>query len=187
MHPIHDLIASRYSSRIIDPNRPLEKEKILSLLEAARWAPSCSNNQPWRFVVSFGESLAPVKDCLSRGNVWAKNAPLILTVTSKPELDCQIIDRDYFTLGIGLAIENLILQGISMGLVVHPIAGFSESKVKEALSIPETYRVHALIIVGYAGNESHVDERTIEKEKMPRERKNLDEIVCWEKWDFNQS
>jgi len=183
MIPVHDLIAKRYSSRIIDPNRSLEKEKILSLLEAARWAPSCFNNQPWRFIVSIGESLPSVKECLSKGNAWAKNAPLILTVTSKPDLDCQIKDRDYYTLGLGLAIENLLLQGISLGLAAHPIAGFSETKITKMLCIPTDYRVHALVIVGYPGDRDHVDEQTFEKEQAPRERKKLDEIVFWEKWE----
>ncbi len=102
----------------------------MSLLEAARWAPSCFNNQPWRFVVSRGESLDAVRDCLSRGNGWARRATLIFTIASKPDLDCQIKGRDYYPLGIGLAVENLLLQAIHLGLVVHPIAGFNEERVK---------------------------------------------------------
>ena len=182
MIPIHDIIARRQSRRIIDPRRPVDEEKILSLLEAARWAPSCSNMQPWRFVVSTGSSLEAVKECLTRGNAWARRAPLIFTIASKPDLDCQITGRDYYPLGIGLALENLLLQGIHLGLVVHPIAGFKERRVKEALGIPEEYRIHALVVVGYPGSPEDADESVLEKEKRPRERKSLKEIAFWEGW-----
>ncbi len=183
MQPLHELIHKRESRRIIDPLRPVEDNKLQSLFEAARWAPSCSNNQPWRFIVSINDSLDELKECLSRGNNWARNAPVILTVTSKPDLDCQITGRDYYPLGLGLAIENILLQGIHMGLVVHPIAGFKEKKVKEVLGIPEEYRVFALIIIGYQGSPKDVDENTLEKEKKPRHRKPLNEIVFWEGWE----
>lgn len=182
MIPLHDLIAKRRSGRVIDPDRSVEEEKVLSLLEAARWAPSCSNNQPWRFIVSRGSSLDAVRDCLSRGNSWARRAPLIFTIASKPDLDCQIKERDYYPLGIGLALENLLLQGIHLDLVVHPIAGFSEKKIKETLQIPEEYRIHALVIVGYPGSAEGLEEEVLEKERTPRERKPMEEIVFWEEW-----
>jgi nitroreductase len=183
MIPVHELILKRHSGRIFDPDRPLEEDRLLSLLEAARWAPSCSNNQPWRIIVSRGESLDSVKECLSRGNSWARRAPVILTIASKPDLDCQITERDYYPLGIGLAIENVLLQGIHLGLVVHPIAGFKERRLKEALHIPDEYRVHALVIVGYPGSPEGLDESVLQKEKVPRERKSMEEIVFWEKWE----
>jgi nitroreductase len=180
---VHDLIKKRRSGRIFDANRPVETDKIDSLIEAARWAPSCSNNQPWRFVVSRGESLVAVKECLTRGNSWARRSPLIFTIASKPDLDCQITGRDYYPLGVGLAIENLLLQGIHLGLVVHPIAGFKEKRVKEVLRIPDEYRVHALVIVGYPGSTDGLDDRILEKEKAPRVRKPVKEIAFWEEWE----
>ena len=183
MTMLHDLITRRRSGRIIDPHRNIEEEHILSLLEAARWAPSCANNQPWRIVVSKDKSLDAVKACLSRGNAWALNAPLILTFTSKLDLDCQIKGRDYYPLGIGLAVENVLLQGIHLGLVMHPIAGFREYEVKEALGIPEEYRVHTLVIAGYPGRPDDVDASVLEKENVPRERKSLDEIAFAEMWE----
>jgi nitroreductase len=187
MYPLHALIQRRESRRVIDPFRSVEEEKIESLLEAARWAPSCSNNQPWRFVVSQTTSLDSVRDCLSRGNDWARNAPLIITVASKPDLDCQISGRDYYPLGLGLAIENLLLQGIHMGLVAHPIAGFKENVVKEVLNIPVEYRVFTLIILGYPGSSDDVDETTLEKEKIPRVRKETEEIIFRESWGLKLS
>jgi len=177
-----EIIKKRRSSRIIDPDRQVEEEKIKELLEAARWAPSCFNNQPWRFIVSREDSLDQVKECLTQGNSWAKRAPLIITVTSQPELDCQIQDREYYTLGIGLAVENLLLQGIDLGLVVHPIAGFKEKKVKQVLKIPDPFRVYTLIIIGYPGVPEGLDEEIIKKEKAPRQRKSLKEIAFGEFW-----
>jgi nitroreductase len=183
MEPVHDLILRRRSGRAIDPDRPVEEAKILSLLEAARWAPSCFNNQPWRIIVSKDSSLNSVKACFSKGNAWARRAPLILAMASKPDLDCQITGRDYYPLGIGLAVENLLLQAIHLGFVVHPIAGFDEIKIKEVLHIPDAYRVHTLVIVGYPGSLEGLDDWVLEKERTPRERKPVEEIVFWEGWE----
>ncbi len=185
MIPVHELIHKRRSGRVIDPSRFVANKKILSLLEAARWAPSCFNNQPWRFVVSTGESLERVKDTLSRGNAWGRKASLVITIASKSDLGCQKTGREYYPLDIGLAVENLLLQGIHLGLVVHPIAGFDEERLKTVLKIPEEYRVHTILIVGYPGSLSEVDEQLREREEAPRERKKLEEIVFWEEW--NQS
>lgn len=182
MTSLHHLIAGRRSGRIIDPRRSLGAEEILSLLEAARWAPSCSNNQPWRIVVSRDRSLDAVKACLSRGNAWARNAPLILTFASKPDLDCLIRGREYYPLGIGLAVENVLLQGIHLGLVMHPIAGFREAEIREALGIPEEFRIHVLVIAGHPGSEEDVDAAVLEKENALRQRKPMEDIVCWEQW-----
>lgn len=181
-HDIHPLIRQRKSGRIIDAGRQVEDEKILSMLESARWAPSCANNQPWRIVVTTGTSLEKLKEYLNRGNAWAQRAPLIFVFASKPELDCLITGREYYPLGIGLAIENLLLQGNHLGLVVHPIAGFKEQGVKETLHIPDEYRVHALVVVGHPGNVADMDDKTLEKERQPRVRKALSEFVFYDLW-----
>ncbi len=180
---IHELLEKRQSRRIIDPEKELEYDVIRTLFEAARWAPSCSNNQPWRIIAATDSKLEEIRNHLSRGNEWARNAACIFIFTSKPDLDCQITGRDYYTLGLGLAMENVLLQGVHLGLVAHPIAGFSEKGVKEVLNIPDEYRIHALIVLGYPGNESAADTRTLEKERMPRERKTLKEIAFLNNWE----
>ncbi|HDQ45149.1 MAG TPA: nitroreductase [bacterium] len=180
MSEIHPLIALRRSGRLIDPSRSIPDETLESLLEAARWAPSCMNNQPWRIVVSRADSLDRVKSCLSRGNGWALAAPLILTFTSTPGLGCQISGRDYYPLDLGLAIENLLLQGTHLGLVVHPIAGFDEAGVKSVLRIHDEYRIHALVVAGYPGTPETADPALLERERAPRVRKPLEEVVRWE-------
>ncbi|NQT25436.1 nitroreductase family protein [candidate division KSB1 bacterium] len=182
MKSIDPLIRKRHSARAIDPDRPVPDETLETLIEAARWAPSCFNNQPWRIVVSKDKSLPKVKECLSRGNGWAQDAPVIFTFASKPELGCQKTGRDYFPLDLGLAIENILLQGISMGLVMHPIAGFDEILLKESLRIPDEYRVHALVIVGHPLPAERMESSQREKEAQPSERKSAEEIVSWEGW-----
>ena len=179
---VHDLIMRRRSLRAIDPHRKVEKHRLLEMLEAARWAPSCSNNQPWRFIIPEDDLVIEVKHCLTKGNAWALNASHIIVVASKPELDCQKKDRNYYTLGIGLAIENLLLQGTALDLVVHPIAGFDESRLKEVLDLPEDFFIHVCIPIGYPGDIEDLDESSAKKELDERARKSLDEIVHWGKW-----
>lgn len=182
MDNLHPLIQKRRSGRAIDPERSISDEMINTLIEAARRAPSCFNNQPWRIVVSRGISLSLIKACLSRGNAWAHDAPVILTFTSKPELGCQKTGRDYYPLDLGLAIENVLLQGISMDLVMHPIAGFDEIRIKESLRIPEDYRVHALVIAGYPLPPDRMESSQREKEFQLTERKSIEDIASWESW-----
>ncbi len=156
--PAHPLISERRSARAFDPGRPVEDEKISSILEAARWAPSCANRQSWRYVVCRGPSLAAVRDCLNPGNNWAVHAPLIAAAVTRSDLGCRITGRDYASLDLGLSMENFILQCVAEGLIGHPIAGFDEEKAKITLGIPPDYRIFALIIVGYPGSEELLDE-----------------------------
>jgi nitroreductase len=180
--PLHPLIRDRRSARAFDPTRPVESGKLRSLLEAARWAPSCSNLQPSRFIVCTGPSLDGVRQCLNPGNAWAKRAPLIVAAAADAQSGCRIRGRDYAPLDLGLAVENLILQGIGLGLAMHPIAGFDEIRLKTALAVPVETRVYALVVAGYPGSESDLDADTLAKERLPRTRKPATEIIFWESW-----
>ena len=178
---LHPLITSRRSGRLFD-SRPVQEDYVRMLLESARWAPSCNNNQPWRFVVCQGGDLERIRPHLSRGNAWALKAPLIFVVVSGPELDCRIKGRDYYTLGLGLAIENMLLQGTAMDLVMHPIAGFREEPIKTELSIPDDYRIHVLIIAGHPGSRRDADPDLLAREDEPRRRHSLKELVSMGRW-----
>jgi len=184
IHPIHPLLAQRESRRVIDIDKPLHISIVESLIEAARWAPSCANKQPWRMVVAQGASLSAVKEALAKGNDWAAQAPVIIAFASKPALACQITGRDYFPLDIGLAVENMLLQGTHLGLVMHPIAGFDEGKVKLALHVPEQYRIYNLVVAGFPGDPQLADDRTLEKEAQPRVRLPLAQVVSYGRWSF---
>ncbi|MBN1782939.1 nitroreductase family protein [bacterium] len=179
---LHPIIKNRRSLRIIDPDRDIEQEKILLILEAARWAPSCSNKQAWRFVVVRKQSPTDLKQHISRGNFWAVQAPCMIAAVSKPDLGCRQSGRDYYAMDLGLAVENMLLQGTDLGLVMHPIAGFDEAGVKTELGIPQEYRIFALIVAGYPGDPARADAQTREKEQIPRERRPLEETVFWEQW-----
>ncbi len=184
MPPINDIIFKRQSRRNLDPHRPVEQEKIMTLLEAARWAPSSSNNQPWRFFILRGEERKKLFDGLSKGNqAWGgKFAPLTIVVYSKPDLDTIKEDKQYYLLGCGLAVENLILQAVELGLIAHPTVGWKEYKIKELLNVPEEYKIVTVIFVGYPGDPAILDEITLEKERAPRVRKELTELVFWGEW-----
>ncbi len=184
--PIHGLLARRWSPRALDPSRPLEAEKVLSLLEAARWAPSSGNEQPWRFLVFDSrdpESLEAARSCLAEGNAWAKKAPvLLLSVASelisrngKPNL---LARHD-----VGLATENLLLQATEMGLAIHPMAGFDAGRARELFRIPEGCAPLAMIAVAYPGDPADLSEETRKRETAPRTRRPVAAWAFRGAWD----
>lgn len=176
---VHQAIQERRAYRsLIQVEIP--DDLILDLAEHVRLAPSCSNNQPWRFVfVRSPEMLDRMKDALSSGNSWARKASLIIAVFSKKEDDCIIRDRIYHQFDCGLAAGFLILRATEMGLVAHPIAGFSPKKTRAILEIPDDYQVIALVIVGKHSDKIDPvlsDEQKSKEQRRPR-RKKISEIV----------
>ena len=165
---------------------PIPRGDVETLVAAAHLAPSCNNSQPWRFVVADDPNvLAKVKEALSGGNYWAKQAPVILAVASRRDLDCALSDaRDYFLFGCGMAVGNLMAQATSMGLIAHTIAGYKPEVVKAALGIPETYVVIALVIVGRPGDVALLSDKHRERELGPRERRPLDQVLAWNRFSF---
>jgi len=170
-------------------SEPVARETVEQLLQAAHWAPSCANNQPWRFVpVDAPNVLAQVKDGLSSGNYWASPSPLIIAVASKPELDCRIPDgRDYYAFGCGMATMNLMLEATQRGLIAHPIAGFTQAPIKETLGIPDSFQLMTLVICGYpAEDHGGLSEKHQQEETAPRIRRPLDEVVSWNRFSFEE-
>jgi len=153
---------------------------ITELAQAARLAPSCMNNQPWRFVFIQGaEQLERMHDALSRGNRWAAEASLIIAVFSHAELDCRSRGRDLFMFDTGMATAQLLLRATELGLVAHPILGFDETEVVEILGIPEEMRVIALVIVGRKSADISplLSENQTQRELVRPERKPLAEFA----------
>jgi nitroreductase len=153
-------------------------------MQAAALAPSCSNNQPWRFiVVNQTEILDRLKQHLSNGNYWAKPSPCIVLAVTKAELACRLNDgRDYAFLDLGLACENLILQAVAEGLIAHPIAGFSPLPIKELFKIPPDYTLITLIILGYPGDIGGLNQKHRQTESSARIRKPEAEVIGYNKW-----
>lgn len=154
------------------------------VMTAATLAPSCSNNQPWRFVVCReGAAIEEARECLTRGNYWATEAPVLVIVLTADELDCNLNDdRHYAQFDTGMACMNLMLQATREGLYSHPMAGFSPEKVRENFAIGEETRVITLIALGYPGPTDHLNEKHLESETSERSRKELSQVVSYGSW-----
>jgi nitroreductase len=181
---LHELLARRWSSRAFAPD-PLPEGAIETLIDAARWAPSYGNRQPWRFVVvQDRERLAAVHGSLRRGNAYAKVAPALIALCGDPD-DGQVVDgKYYYLMDAGLALENLLLQAVALGLHAHPMGGFDEAMVRDVLGIPEQVRVLALIAVGRPGRLEDLDERTRERELRERTRLPREAVCAYDSWTF---
>ncbi len=161
-------------------------ELIQKAARIAQLAPSCMNNQPWRFVFVYDKDVLTElqNNCLTRGNAWGKASSLIIAVFSKVDLDCMIKDRQYYLFDTGMATAYLILQLTDIGLVAHPIAGYDPEKTKELLNIPDEYQLITLVIVGKKSNtipDFFKDHQKKSEIKRPK-RKNLDEFVFMNKF-----
>jgi nitroreductase len=170
-------------------DKKIPDEIIRRLMTAATFAPSCFNNQSWRFlVVTDDEALKKIHGALSEGNYWVKRAPAVVVVTTKLKFDCRLSDRrDYALFDCGLATENLMLQGFKEGLYTHAIAGFDPIKIKAAFHIPDEYIVITLVAVGYPGDDASLNEKHRELEHSPRNRKSESEVVCYNTWELEAS
>ena len=184
---VNPLIAGRRARRALSTDRVSEVEIDL-LIQAAHLAPSCFNNQPWRFVaIDDPELLGKVKAAMPQGNYWTTPAPVIIAVASHPDLDCRLSDRrDYYLFGCGMAVGNLMIQATELGLIAHPIAGFDPVKVKSFLGIPEEYTLITLVIVGHPGDASTLSENHRKIELGERERRPLSDVAARNRFRFPQ-
>jgi nitroreductase len=182
--PIHDLLKRRWSPRAF-AERPVEPEKLRSLFEAARWAPSSNNEQPWRFLVATKENKADwdrLFTCLVEGNQkWAHQAPVLMLSVATLTFDDGSANRHAFH-DTGMAVENLIIQATAMGLFVHQMAGFRIDQVRKECKIPDGYDPVAMIAVGYPGNPATLPDYLRERELRPRERNPIAEFVFSGTW-----
>lgn len=185
LQPVHEIIARRWSPRAIDPDRGVSRETLIALLEAARWAPSSFNEQPWRYLVFDGsdpDALEKARACLRPGNAWARNAPVLLLSVAKDNWDRNNQPNRHAQHDTGLASENLALQAVAMGLVTHQMAGFDAARAREAFGIPDGFTPMAMIAVGYPGSVEELPPDLQEREKAPRIRKPLGEIAFYGRW-----
>jgi len=185
--PIHEIIASRWSPRAIDPDRPVSRDQITALLEAARWAPSCFGDEPWRFLV-FDRASAPEDwdrafACLAEGNqAWVRNAPLLLAAVAGSHFRHNGKPNRWAQYDTGAASENLCLQAVALGLVAHQMGGFDGGRLAETFGIPDEYTPMAMIAIGHPGNPDALPEPLREKELAPRQRQPLGEIAFAGLW-----
>src|SRR5829696_8377952 len=179
-HPVHDLIRQRWSPRAF-AERFVEPEKLLSVLEAARWAPSSNNEQPWHFVVATRErpeEYARLLGCLVEKNqAWAKAAPvLMLSLASTVFSRSGKPNRDALH-DVGQAVALLTLQATALGLYVHQMAGFSVDAARQTYNLPETVEPVAGIALGYLGDPGSLPEDLRQREVVLSARKPVGEFV----------
>ncbi|HST23079.1 MAG TPA: nitroreductase family protein [Blastocatellia bacterium] len=187
-YPLDDEIARRWSPRIFEEDREIEREKIMTLLEAARWAPSCFNEQPWRYLVFDGtdtEAIKRARSCLVEANAWALKAPVLMISIARDNFTHNEEPNRTAQHDVGLASENLVLEAVELGLVAHQMAGFNATRARNEFNIPEGFTVLAMIAIGYPyrGNLDDLDEKTKAKELAARSRKSVGEIAFAGTWD----
>ncbi len=177
---LHELIEKRYSPRAFS-NEAVEEEKIISLLEAARWSPSSMNEQPWRFIVGVkgeGETYEKIYNALFEQNQsWAKNAPVLILAVVKEFNDISKQNNRHAEYDLGQAIAHLTIQATSLNLYLHQMGGFDPDKAGKLFNIPEGYTPMSVIAIGYLGNIDSLPEQLKVREKAKRNRKELSELV----------
>lgn len=175
---ISPMFVNRWSPRAMS-GEEIGREELLRLCEAARWAPSSMNNQPWRFLYALKNTgnWDTFFSLLAPGNqVWCGNASALLVVVSKMTFDFNNKPARTHSFDTGAAWGYFALQGSLLGLVVHGMQGFNYDKAKEVLHVNDEYRVEAMIAVGRPGKREDLPPSLQERE-FPSDRKQIDSIV----------
>ena len=184
-YPIHELLRERWSPRAF-ADRMVEPEELRSLLEAARWAPSSFNEQPWSFIVATKQHPGEYErllSCLVEGNVrWAQHAPVLMLSVAKLAFERNQKPNRHAFHDVGLAVENLVIQGMALGLFVHQMAGFHADRAREVYGIPESHEPVAAMAIGYLDDPGRLPDDLREREVAPRFRKPLESFVFSGQW-----
>jgi nitroreductase len=177
-HPIHEFLQQRWSPRAFS-DKMLTEEQVLILFEAARWAASCSNEQPWRFIWSLkdgSEKYNKLFSCLTeRNQEWVRTAPLLIMTLIEKNFSSGKPNK-WAPHDLGLAMGNLTTQASSMGLYVHSMAGFFPDKARELFQLPESLEPMTMAVAGYLGDPSVLSEFNQGREAQIQERKALEEL-----------
>ena len=177
-HEIDRLFVNRWSPRAMS-GESVGSEELMRLFEAARRAPSCFNEQPWRFLYACRDDQhwSTFFDLLVEGNQgWSKNAAVLLVVASRTTFSHNGKPDRFHSFDAGAAWENLALQATLSGLVVHGMGGFDADKARRALEIPDDHAVEAMVAIGRPGKTEELPEALQEREQ-PSDRKPLSELV----------
>jgi nitroreductase len=185
-HPVNDLIARRWSPRAMEP-RPIPADALRSILEAARWAASSFNEQPWRFLVARREDVADFEtmlSCLVEGNRgWARDAGALILTAARAAFSRNAKPNRHAWHDLGQAAANLSLQATDLGLVAHQMAGILPDKARKIFGVPEGFEVVTGIALGHQGNPDDLPDPLRGMETAPRERLPQDEIVFRGAWE----
>jgi nitroreductase len=184
---VHDLIRKRWSPRSFSA-RDVSTEDLKTILEAARWAASSNNEQPWRFLVARkSDGAAAYEKILSLlvpGNqAWAKTAPVLLIMAAKRTFSHNGAPNRYGLHDAGQALAHLFLQATALGLHAHGMAGFDAERARKELGIPDDYDLGAAVAIGYLASPDQLPEKYRQSEISKRTRKHLNEIVFGANWN----
>jgi len=185
--PILDVLADRWSPRAFS-ERSVESDKVASMMEAARWAPSCFNEQPWSFIIADKhedpDGYHRLFDCMLEGNqAWAGTAPILMLSVAKMFFEYNNKPNRFGYHDLGMAVGNLLAQASSMDLYVHQMAGYHKGMAQKIFRIPQGYEPVAMFAVGYLGDPSQLPEGTRERETEPRKRYPVAEFTYAGIWD----
>ena len=181
---LNKLIEERYSPRAFS-SKKVEEEKIALLIEAARWAASSFNGQPARYIIGRkgDENYDRIFNSLMPKNqLWNKSVPVLILTLAKATNSYNGKPNLYAQHDLGLAIGNLSIQAMEMGLYVHQMAGFDKSKAKELFNIPDDFLPTTAIAVGYLGDINELSEELKKMEQAPRVRREYDQLVYSGDW-----
>ena len=184
-YPIHDLLRRRWSPRAFS-ERAVAPDTLRSLWEAARWAASCFNEQPWSFIVATKEDpkeFSRLLSCLVEGNIiWAQHAPVLMVSVAKTRFDEDGSPNLHAWHDVGQATANLTVQATALGLFVHQMAGILPCKIRELYQIPDQYVPVAGVALGYPGNPDQLSDKLRQRELAKRSRKPVAEFVFTGRW-----
>ena len=185
--PINETLTNRWSGRAYDAAKSVSHEQVITLLEAARWAPSCFGDQPWRFIVwnknADAQAWQQGFDCLVAGNqAWVKDAPVLLLTCADTLFNHNQKPNRWAQYDTGAAAENLCLQASSMGLMAHQMGGFDADKARETFAIPAQYIPMAMMSIGYAADISSLEGEILTRETAARKRRPLNELFFADSW-----
>jgi nitroreductase len=185
--PIHDLIAQRWSPVAFDAQRPVSRAQLIALLEAARWAPSCFGDQPWRYIVwdRFTDAAAweQAQSCLTPGNQnWAHNPPILMLSLAGSVFSANGNPNRWAQHDTGAASENICLQATALGLMAHQMGGFDVDQARTLFGIPADYTPMAMIAVGYQSTSEGLNDKLRQREAAARARRPLEEMFFADVW-----
>lgn len=178
-YPVIDLIKNRWSARSFS-DKKISDEILHTLIEAASWAPSANNEQPWKFHVAKNgeEGFEKVWESLMQGNKpWCKNAAAYITIFAKDTFTASGKPNAWASHDVGIATGNLLLQATAMNLFCHPMAGYDKNILKEHLQFEEGLQPQCIIAIGYLDDAEKLEEPYKTRELTPRARKAVEELI----------
>lgn len=183
--PIHDLLKKRWSPRAFTEQQITDSELRL-ILEAARWAPSAMNEQPWRFIIAQrkdNEDFHQLVNCLVSANqVWAKKASVLLAVVARENYRHNEKRNLHAWHDVGQAVAHMTIQATALGLAVHQMAGFDPKAVCTACEIPEGFEPVSMVAIGYCGEPEQLPSDLAERERAARQRLDPTELFFSHHW-----